>query len=575
MKKNTVTALILMSLFLLPIQTQLFAQAPDTVDVPFMIDNNPLGAINKFILGDTTATGERNNINRVYKCGRGMIYFFDSIMETHFPLTLIAEDDDPANPTAPPVLAPGILEDNTSPTGLIDAYDNAIFKNLYFCAIRPDQVALNYNIAVRLYLENGRYVVNNCVFDGWGSGAIRQYGNFARVFITDCHVRNELHPSSWFGGNLFISGAIPTDTVVIVNNTFFNCGSYLFCPNREVLNYGLVEHNTVFTNHVNLFYAPYVHNTFYKNNILYGLCAMGQRPTEISGGWFDWKGEISGVVSLDTIPTDIKTREGFTEADRTVHVVNNAYFWPQKMIDFWANSPYDSAGVTPVLPDEQKLTPPLWINDRTQAMLDDDAAYPNLVVENNLNVDPQFTDPTVMAMVDSLMKYCLKIRNFTQTDYRHYYYANGSDPLFPPAWPLPENLTYSNAALLTAGTDGFPLGDLNWYPDKKQEWLTSVEFDEPGMTPAEFELSQNYPNPFNPTTMIKFNLKKSMHIKLTVYNMLGQKVKTLVDQKMLAGSHITTWNGQDDNGKILASGIYYYRLETESFKTTKKMVLMK
>jgi len=88
-------------------------------------------------------------------------------------------------------------------------------------------------------------------------------------------------------------------------------------------------------------------------------------------------------------------------------------------------------------------------------------------------------------------------------------------------------------------------------------------------------LSQNYPNPFNPTTTIKFNLKKSMQIKLIVYNMLGQQVKTLVDQKMLAGSHIATWNGQDDSGNMLASGIYYYSLETESFKTTKKMALIK
>ncbi len=555
--------LVSAALIVMTVPLQSFAQAPDTVDVPFMIDNNPLGAINKFILGDTTATGERNNINRVYRLGRGLIYFFDSKMNCRFPLTLIAEDEDPNNPTPPPVLARGILPDGSSPNHLIAAYDDATFKNLYFIAIRPDQSPQGYGRAIELHGDSSRYVIENCVFDGWGSGAIRKFSNYPRIFIRDCYIRNEIHPTSWFGGNVFLSNVTPTDTVVMVNNTFFNSGSYLFCPNREITNYALIEHNTVFTNHVNIFYAPYVSNAFYRNNILFGICAMGQRDIEIEGGWFDWKGEISAIVSLDTIPPDIASRVGITEADRIVQFQNNAYFWPQKIKDFWASA--------------DTLTPPLWINNRTQAMLDDDENYPGLLVEGNLNADPGFND-NVMAQIDSLLKYVKKIRSGTQTDYRHYYYAGPGVPLFPPTWPIPEDLTYSNAQLLTAGTDGLPLGDLNWYPDKKAEWeqmQTSVKFKGDEAQPTDFVLAQNYPNPFNPTTTINFTLKKDGRIKLVVYNMLGQKVKTLLDKKMVAGIYNTTWNGQDDRGNQMASGVYYYSLESNNFKTTRKMVLMK
>ncbi len=548
--------------FMLPFQS--FAQAPDTLDVPFMIDNNPLGAINKFILGDTTVTGERNNINRVYRLGRGNIYMFDSRMDVYFPLNLIAEDDDPANPTSPPVLARGILADGSAPGVLVRVYKgDATFKNLYFMSIRPDQSPAGWTTAIQLQADSAKTFVDHCVFDGWTS-SINKNCIRPSVTVTNCVFRNGIQPTSWFGGNGgFYSNTTPTDSVILVNNTFFNCGSYFFVPNREICNYVRIDHNTIFTNHVNIFYAPYVSNAFYSNNIFYGVTAMGQRQVEIDGGWFDWDGELSAIFSIDTIAADVATREGITEADRIVHVENNAYFWPQQMVDFWANA--------------DTLTAPQWINARTQAMLDDDANYPGLLVANNLNVDPGF-NAAMMSQVDSVMKYVIKLRDGTQTDYRHYFYAGPGVPLFPPTWPLPEDLTYSNTDLMTAGSDGLPLGDLNWYPDKKAQWealQVGVELEGNESLPVDFSLSQNFPNPFNPVTSIKFGLKKAEQVKLAVYNMLGQKVRTLVDKKQQAGYHTVSWNGLNDAGTKLSSGIYYYRLETDSFSATKKMLLLK
>ena len=100
---------------------------------------------------------------------------------------------------------------------------------------------------------------------------------------------------------------------------------------------------------------------------------------------------------------------------------------------------------------------------------------------------------------------------------------------------------------------------------------TAVEDqDEESGAPEAFVLNQNYPNPFNPATEIAFSLPENSHITLTVFNALGQKVATLVDEKKGAGSYQVRWDGDG-----FPSGVYFYRLETQGFTKTIKMLLMK
>jgi uncharacterized membrane protein YjfL (UPF0719 family) len=106
---------------------------------------------------------------------------------------------------------------------------------------------------------------------------------------------------------------------------------------------------------------------------------------------------------------------------------------------------------------------------------------------------------------------------------------------------------------------------------------TAVEDEDDQTTrrPAEFELSQNYPNPFNPETQIEYALKKTGHVTLHIYNVLGEKVKTLLDQDQPAGFYQINWDGKNDNGKPISSGIYLYKLEVNGFSEAKKMLLLK
>lgn len=93
--------------------------------------------------------------------------------------------------------------------------------------------------------------------------------------------------------------------------------------------------------------------------------------------------------------------------------------------------------------------------------------------------------------------------------------------------------------------------------------------------PDKAELLQNVPNPFNPTTTIKFYIPNTSKVIIQIYNLLGEKIKTLIDREMNAGYHIIYWNGRDGFGTSAASGVYLYRLVAGNFVQTKKMVLLK
>ena len=93
--------------------------------------------------------------------------------------------------------------------------------------------------------------------------------------------------------------------------------------------------------------------------------------------------------------------------------------------------------------------------------------------------------------------------------------------------------------------------------------------------PTEFALHENYPNPFNPTTTLRFDLPELSDMTLTIYNMLGQKVKTFNMQSTPAGYHSVTWDATNDLGEQVGAGVYLYQLQAKDFVKARKMVLLK
>ena len=107
-------------------------------------------------------------------------------------------------------------------------------------------------------------------------------------------------------------------------------------------------------------------------------------------------------------------------------------------------------------------------------------------------------------------------------------------------------------------------------------WMDAIaSVDDDAQVPSTFALHQNYPNPFNPVTSIDFVLPSDGNVTLTVYNLLGQQVTTLVNDFRRAGTHTITWNGRNELGRDVSTGVYLYRIDAGDFSATKKMVLLK
>lgn len=541
--------MLALSMLLIAAHGSTLAGPGDTLNV----NASPAGNLNVVIQGDTLGNGQRAHPNRVYRLYRDSIYYFNATINVSFPLWIVA---DPGT-HRPPVIAPAIRSDNSSPSGFLNIFSATrilTLRNLYFTGVRPDQVLVGYVNCMNYSSDSTNSTYSNCVFDGYGGAIEVNSGNYNKFMISDCVFRNLMHPTSWFKGEAFLSGGgFVTDTVVMVNNTMFCNNSYAKASVDYTI-FSRFEHNTVFLNCVNPLNDFVMTNSVYRNNIFYGTLGNAQENAEIQQYYFENSISPSSTISFDslnTAPSSIPV----LESHRRITVMNNSVFWPAKLKTFWKTALMDT------------LTPPVFLNTRTAGMFSNKTAYPNFVLANNDTTNDPGFPASVLGQIDSLIKFATLTRLGTQTTYLWYYNPNGH--LFAPVWPLPENLAYTNTTMQHEGTDGFALGDLNWFPSQKAAWaLTGINAVAP--VPQVFSLSQNYPNPFNPSTSIEFTLPKTVRVQLKVYNVLGQEVATLVNGTETAGLHSASFNASN-----LASGVYLYRIVAGDYVSARKMLLLK
>jgi hypothetical protein len=104
---------------------------------------------------------------------------------------------------------------------------------------------------------------------------------------------------------------------------------------------------------------------------------------------------------------------------------------------------------------------------------------------------------------------------------------------------------------------------------------SAVNVEELKVIPESFALHANYPNPFNPTTTISYDLPKRSQVTLGIYDILGKKIKTLLNQSQDAGKRIAIWDGTDNLGRQVSAGVYLYQIQAGAFTQTRKMLLLK
>jgi len=586
--------------FLLLKPDVLFAQNTDTLDIGAAESAN----ISTIINSDTTEGGVIANPNRVYRLERGVIYPLDVTISVRGSFKMIATAGD----GRPPVLVPKILADNSSIARFIQLYgatSKVEFDDIYFLGIRQDgeiSNALNSGISV---LDSAISLkVRRCVFDGYGARGIQVFegGVWSKIDVQDSKFRNLIYPGgSWLYGQAFktTGNTYPLDTVKFINNTFLACGSYVFGVSGYV-NYALFDHNTILYGIGNTFLCAYNTNVHITNNIVYSaFVAAGYRPA-VYGDWFYPRPDtVSSSVIVINVADTVAFRDTtlimpgihyienkthgidsamLSEQDRVLQVDHNAYYYPDKLMNFisaWNDTVQSTINVA--FPGGtadlvNTIAPPEWMNSYTKDILSTRIPLeaPNIKVDDatTYDEDPQFNDADAVSLVDSVIGKLREILTNSITTSRWTYKLT-----YPPAWPLPEDLAYANTNLQTASTGGFPLGDLNWFPTQKAEWenwVTDVKEDKGIASPTAYKLLQNYPNPFNPTTEIKFSIAKPGLVTLKVYDILGREVATLVNRELNTGNFTVRFNASN-----LASGTYIYHLSAGDVQISKKMVLLK
>ncbi|MEG8946841.1 T9SS type A sorting domain-containing protein [Rosettibacter firmus] len=586
----------------------LFAQK-DTVVVSGFYETGKYGTLNDAIEA-AIANGTINNT--VFKLKPYEVYVLSrSIYLDHGQnLELYAPKPGKTQESAPPQIV--WTEEAITRTYIIQSYGDIKASNIWFRYAD----FLGSKVMTSITFENQtpendpeRGEFDGCLFDYAGIGAESagaicvKADHFVGKF-TNCYWRNNSDNHFRYYGRAvsfpYQSSGWHYDTLFFENCTFTNLSRIVMQEGNEYSDNIFINHCTLLNSIEWVFQSAgwirnaVITNSLFINPYMYGhraydVCPSGMTYNDYLAGKCNSPGGglINGITPVDSFGFQVD----FTDFDRKIYIGYIDYAYQDWMLDWYKNSDWSKERIRN---REQMLlfNPSPMLGDDEIAFMDSVDANGNKVFKT-INVDwptiyhkdPQFIVPATNLEAAKLF---IMYKWSTNADIDWSYEPEAG---FKQVWPLPENLAYTDPELLTAGMGGYPLGDLNWFPDKYEQWKTSQREKEwqtinnwltygspepsvvkelPGPLPLEYSLKQNYPNPFNPTTNIEYSIPKSGYVSLKVFNLLGQQVATIFEGNQNAGNYIATF---DASG--LASGVYLYRLESNNVSITKKLILMK
>jgi hypothetical protein len=549
MKKVTSLFIILMVTFFLGNVSIIKAQSGGLTRTPAGTIINPdSGYVNLMINGDTTTTGVtgiRNDSTYIFL--RGTTYYCNAaIQNVGYTLTLKAQDSTGEKP---------IIANWPSTSGslsrLITAQYDCYIHNLLLDGMGPNATT---GLPDPSYAMNGQlvnanapghvFVVDSCVLINCEQVIIRSNSGASKVQVTNSIIANsgQLSVDNVGNGRVIDVRSGSTDTVIFKNCTMVNFYDRVFRHYDATTNTTtdwiwnvVLDHNTI----VNvggafgfLMLGDISQHAQVTNNLFYDPMAFGEdtldhsRQAEVAyfGEQYpdgDWR-----LPLIEDEPN--------TNLTPTFTISNNVIFYDTALVNFFnRNNIYPAPPLTQRLQDTLGATLPVTVNSLTLKNI------PNLFM-NILNFY-------------RVVGYAGSTSDSLDMDRRSRQY-----------WLDSLDCSYTTANPAFVGSDGFPVGSLMWMSK-----VTGIKKMNNNL-PNSFSLSQNYPNPFNPTTMIQYSIPKSGSVTLKVFNMLGQEVATLVNQQQQAGNYSINFNASR-----LASGVYMYRIQSGSFTSTKKMMLVK
>lgn len=526
-----------------------FGQA-DTLLVPFDFGGSAFGSINKFILGDTTATGERNNPERYYKLEKDKIYFLDGIFFSDFDLRLIADDVEDGE--KPPIVASTSGADGVIQLIQFKLFGNGYVKNIIF-QMTPPSGNGESNASFFLSGEGKNYEFDNVMVE-WGLWtAFVTEVPVNKVVIRNCYFKNPQHKTNiWNGRGFGFFQENPADSVIMQNNTFFNMNAFAFFADISSIppDYLLFDHNTIANSMKFPIHSFWLPEAIVTNNLFYNSHAYAENATDVNGQ--DPEGLKYGIINIANIPSDLIEYYDIAEGDRKYTVANNGFFYDDDVKAYWTAFELDE-------------TP--FMNERVIGMFGDDATYPNLEVSNTITGE----NPNFVNAGEGTSKMIHWMTNKRSSMVNTYWGWDSDEDKFAVAWPLVEDLSYSNATLKTAAENGYPVGDLNWWPaNVKEDWEDGVVIST--NTPrAEIKNIIISPSPASDHLTINYELLEKSDITITVYNLKGSKINTIFKGAQVAGARTFEWS--IDNSVV--NGIYLIRISDGIGSFTKKVIIQK
>ncbi len=460
--KNTYKMLscVLLALVLAIPSQKAVAQDSDIMTVPWLDGNNLIvNSLYNAIAGDTLADGSRANPNRIYQLEQGGFYYITERIENNgFALRIVGEEGDPSDPLKnPPMIQLEHREDGSRSDKILTAGGDVLLKNLIING-KTTLGDLPYEI-LRFDATGANYTIDNVIFEYAAWGILGFYGQGSEIYIQNSKFRN-LHSTNqpWGGRGMSIWSDMAK--VHIVNNTFFHIGGFAIQVEGGVASELWINHNTF----VNVGRHPVLHgwhkNSFFTNNLIVNGWWHGEGSegfNSIRLGQED--NQFSGMFYIDELPT----RYGL-EIERVVVLSNNSNYTDPEIDAFFQSTSTD----------EFPLRKQPFVNVRTQNYADE---YDNIVIQNTFD-GPNPGLVNYAKNFDEMIAFINAIRAQSETIPSYYWDPGREDNNLSIQWPLPENLSYTNETHKTAGIGGFPLGDLNWFPEQKAAWDNAREQQE-------------------------------------------------------------------------------------------------
>lgn len=530
-------------------------------------DGTPESYLVAQIRADTTAT---NGLlpDRVYQLESNGVYLNTEILNVaagqtirirgvgNIPIIYQYPTGTGANPTRPPGNLFVLLGGNLEMTNVAVA---GIFEPI------PETLNDVQGGLINTTQPGSSIIIDNCILSNVNGQPIRTGSATVKVKVINTIFANlgSLTTSNFGAGKGLDLREASCDSLILVNNTFVN---YQDRPVRHY-NFGNPLAGTGIID-----YCIIDHNTFLNGMSFHGLLSLGNVGTEV---------RITNNLFMDAYALG----EDSTDVTRSVEWGNTGEFYPNgnNTMPWIFTAPNDttewtvennyysiSAAGQAFLDSHPPISEGSPLSEHIKGRLGAAAATAFTKI-------PALTMTNIPDLMISLMEYYWSPTGGNKTkDKPNYDFTIHDMDRKPITYYTSQfDASYNTSSPAYTGADrDLPVGDLNWFPDKKVIW-SSVEQISNEIT-TNYSLEQNYPNPFNPTTNIVYSLPKATSVSVVIYNSLGQEVtKLLNNQQQSAGKYNITWNGKDNSGRTLASGIYFYQLQTQDLTLTKKMMLIK